>query len=81
MSANDQSSTTGSVVAYQLFGFDINKIALMKSGDSWKLASALTAKNIGGGINYMGVANDLVLSPIGISIGLTVDNLLGLYHY
>lgn len=56
-------------------------IPLLGSGDGWKLASALTAKNIGGGINYMGVANELVLSPVGISVGLTVDNLLGLSQY
>lgn len=31
-------------------------------GDSWKLASALTAKNIGGGLNFVAVADALQVS-------------------
>lgn len=70
----------GSVIAYILFGAQIAS-SLGTMGDGWKLASALTAKNIGGGLNYMGVASALQLSPPAMATGLTVDNLLGLLYF
>jgi uncharacterized membrane protein len=50
-------------------------------GDGWKLVSALTAKNIGGGINFMAVADSLQLNAATIGLGLTVDNILGLLYF
>lgn len=49
--------------------------------DAWKTASALTAKNIGGGLNFMAVAGQLNVSPQAIAAALTVDNILGLVYF
>lgn len=45
------------------------------------MAAALTAKNIGGGINFVAVADTLGLSASSSSLALTVDNLLGLLYF
>lgn len=70
----------GAVIAYTMFGSNMAN-GLSVPGDGWKLASALAAKNIGGGLNYMGVASALQLSPTALATGLTVDNLLGLLYF
>jgi hypothetical protein len=49
--------------------------------DAWKATSALTAKNIGGGLNFMAVAGQLEVSPQAIAASLTVDNILGLVYF
>ena len=50
-------------------------------GDGWKLAAALTAKNIGGGFNYVAVATTLGLSSQALAAGLVCDNVAGLIYF
>eukprot|EP00282_Hemiselmis_andersenii_P011806 CAMPEP_0114113498 /NCGR_PEP_ID=MMETSP0043_2-20121206/2948_1 /TAXON_ID=464988 /ORGANISM="Hemiselmis andersenii, Strain CCMP644" /LENGTH=185 /DNA_ID=CAMNT_0001205659 /DNA_START=235 /DNA_END=789 /DNA_ORIENTATION=+ len=68
----------GSAAGYTLFGHGISN-GLGESG--WKVASALTAKNIGGGLNFMAVAGQLSVSSEAIAAALTVDNILGLIYF
>lgn len=68
----------GSFISYFVFG---RYFQLYGLDEGWKLATALTAKNIGGGLNYMGVANALHLSSKSLSLGLTVDNFAGLLYF
>ena len=51
------------------------------NGDGWKVAAALAAKNIGGGINYVAVANTLGLSPEALAAGITADNFFALVYF
>mmetsp|Transcript_6977 Transcript_6977/g.7225 ORF Transcript_6977/g.7225 Transcript_6977/m.7225 type:complete len:511 (+) Transcript_6977:196-1728(+) len=69
----------GSTVAYILLLSRLNSVGLAEDG--WKIVSALTAKNIGGGLNFMAVADALGVSPSTVSAGLTVDNLAGLLYF
>ncbi|CAM9700707.1 unnamed protein product, partial [Heterosigma akashiwo] len=63
-------------------GFVLFKTQLLACGtDVWKLGAALAAKNIGGGLNFVAVADSLSISPTDISLGLAVDNLLGLMYF
>jgi uncharacterized membrane protein len=50
-------------------------------GDAWKLAAALCAKNIGGGLNYVAVAAGTHLSAASFAAGLVVDNIAGLVYF
>jgi len=47
----------------------------------WRLCSALLAKNIGGGLNYIAICGTLGVSSDLIAIGLTVDNIVGLVYF
>ena len=47
----------------------------------WKIVAALVGKNIGGGLNYMVVADVLDISDKTKALGLAVDNLLGLIYF
>lgn len=49
--------------------------------DSWKLAAALCAKNIGGGLNYVAVAAGTQMSASTFAAGLVVDNIAGLCYF
>lgn len=49
--------------------------------DGLVIAAALLAKNIGGGINYIAVANSLQASPTAIAAGLCVDNIMALIYF
>ena len=49
--------------------------------DGIKIAAALMAKNIGGGINYISVCQALSASPISIAAGLCVDNIFALIYF
>ena len=51
------------------------------AGEGWKLAAALLAKNIGGGINYIAVATATGLGPQAVAAGLVVDNIFGLMYF
>jgi uncharacterized membrane protein len=51
------------------------------SEDGLKLAAALLAKNIGGGINYVAVCQTLQVSPSSVAAGLCVDNLMALIYF
>ncbi|EKX34480.1 hypothetical protein GUITHDRAFT_147179 [Guillardia theta CCMP2712] len=47
----------------------------------WEVAAALTAKNIGGGLNFMGVVDALGIDGNFVSAALAVDNVLGLLYF
>lgn len=44
--------------------------------DGWKVASALTARHIGGGINFIAVAETLGISASTVSAALAADNVM-----
>ncbi|MEW5307689.1 MAG: hypothetical protein WDW36_010067 [Sanguina aurantia] len=44
--------------------------------DGWKVAAALTARHIGGAINYMSVCQTLGVAPSTFSCGLAADDLI-----
>ena len=50
-------------------------------GDGLKIAAALLAKNIGGGVNYIAVARSLNASASAVAAGLCVDNLFALIYF
>jgi uncharacterized membrane protein len=49
--------------------------------DGLIIASALMAKNIGGGINYIAVCRSLGASPQAIAAGLCIDNIFALVYF
>jgi hypothetical protein len=69
----------GSFLGFLLMSGSMRKIGV--DGDSWKIASALCAKNVGGGLNFFAVADAVKLSPSALATGLAVDNLLGLLYF
>lgn len=69
----------GSMLGYSLFASQLQTIGA--SGDGWKIAGCITAKNIGGGLNFMAVADILKVTPSTISTGLAVDNVVGLVYF
>ena len=73
-------------LAGAMAAFSVAKIprALLMSvpnQDGLKIAAALLAKNIGGGINYMAVCSCLNASPESIAAGLCVDNVMALVYF
>jgi len=54
-------TVAGALAAYALLSPLLTPLGA--AGDSWKLAAALAAKNIGGGLNYVAVASVTGLSP------------------
>lgn len=53
----------------------------MNGNDGIKIAAALMAKNIGGGLNYIAVCQTLQASPNAIAAGLCVDNVYALLYF
>jgi hypothetical protein len=53
----------------------------LPNGDGIKIAAALLAKNIGGGINYMAVCSCLDAAPESVVAGLCVDNVMALAYF
>ena len=49
--------------------------------DGLKAAAALTAKNIGGGLNFVAVAAALQLSPAPFAAALAMDNIMALVYF
>lgn len=49
--------------------------------DGLKVAAALCAKNIGGGLNFVAVAAALGTSPLAFTAALTVDNVMALIYF
>lgn len=49
--------------------------------DGLKVACALAAKNIGGGLNFVAVAAALSLSPLAFTTALAVDNVMALVYF
>jgi len=70
---------TGTWLGFLLFGPSLNTIGSL--GDGWKVASALAAKNIGGGLNFLAVCDALSVSQASIGLALAVDNVLGLLYF
>lgn len=56
-------------------------VAALPHGDGLKIAAALLAKNIGGGINYMAVCACLRVAPESVAAGLCVDNVMALVYF
>jgi uncharacterized membrane protein len=50
-------------------------------GDGVKIAAALMAKNVGGGLNYVAVCRSLGASPNAVAAGLCVDNIFALIYF
>lgn len=67
-----------SVVAYPICSGPLhNALGL----DGLKIASALMAKNVGGGVNYVAVCKALEVSPASVAAGLCVDNIFALLYF
>ena len=49
--------------------------------DGLKVAAALAAKNIGGGLNFVAVASALDVSPVAFASALAVDNVMALIYF
>ena len=73
-------TVAGSVAGYVLLAPLLRPLGEV-AGDGWKLAAALTAKNIGGGFNYVAVAASTGLSPGALAAGLVADNAAGLVYF
>ena len=50
-------------------------------GDGLKIAAALMAKNVGGGLNYIAVCRSLGASSNAVAAGLCVDNIFALVYF
>jgi uncharacterized membrane protein len=73
-------TTLGALVGYALLAPHMRALGA-EPGDGWKLAAALTAKNIGGGFNYVAVASSTGMSAAALAAGLVVDNVAGLLYF
>lgn len=73
----------GSVVGTFLFGTAMTDTLGGDGGAdaAWKLAGALCAKNIGGGMNYVAAATVFSLEPRVFAMGLAVDNVAALIYF
>ena len=68
------------------FGAFVGALAFVKGSGgssivSWKLAAALAAKNIGGGVNYVAVATALGMSREEFVAGVAADNVFALMYF
>jgi uncharacterized membrane protein len=65
------------------FAFNISSAlhTSLPNNDGIKIAAALLAKNIGGGINYMAVCACLGASTESVAAGLCVDNVMALVYF
>ncbi|KAL7531824.1 hypothetical protein ACHAXR_004257 [Thalassiosira sp. AJA248-18] len=70
----------GASLAFSL-GIQQALITSLPGQDGIKIAAALLAKNIGGGLNYMAVVSCLNASPESIAAGLCVDNVMALVYF
>ena len=55
--------------------------AALPDGDGIKIAAALLAKNVGGGLNYVAVCGCLGAGPESVAAGLCVDNVAALVYF
>lgn len=77
---------TGSVVSYSIFHRALRQLDTFQNGnslvyDNWKIISALTAKNIGGGLNFIAVTDIFQIPSQLVAAGLAVDNIVGLMYF
>jgi hypothetical protein len=70
-----------SVIAFYALSDPMHVIGLSSNGDGWKVASALVAKNIGGGMNYVAVCNTLHVTPAAFAAGIAVDNVFAVLYF
>ena len=68
-------------VSFYVLASAMHGVGSAPDGDGWKVAAALTAKNIGGGLNYVAVANTLGVSPGAFAAGITADNFFALAYF
>lgn len=64
-------TVAGSAVAMMAF-----PLGRYLGDEGWKVASALTARHIGGAVNYMAVSETLSISPSTFGAGLAADDLI-----
>lgn len=75
--ASAVSVVLGGIVASVL----LRKALLSLGADGLKVAAAIVAKNIGGGINFLAVTATLNVSPRLVATALTADNILGVMYF
>ena len=72
----------GCILAFApILGIQSSLVSSLPNSDGIKIAAALLAKNIGGGINYMAVCACLGASTESIAAGLCVDNVMALVYF
>jgi len=72
----------GCMLAFSpILGIQSSLVSSLPNSDGIKIAAALLAKNIGGGINYMAVCACLGASTESIAAGLCVDNVMALVYF
>jgi hypothetical protein len=71
-------TTVGAVLGFWLLRGPLSA-SLGASG--WQICAALAAKNIGGGLNFMGVVEAFDIDKLVVTSALAVDNLLGLLYF
>ena len=59
----------------------MHAVGAAANGDGWKVAAALVAKNVGGGMNYVAVCDTLGVSPAAFSAGIAADNVFALLYF
>ena len=75
-------SVATSVASIASFALLSSAMATMgDAADGWKIAAALAAKNVGGGLNYVAVASTLGASPPAFAAGITADNFFALVYF
>ncbi len=72
-----------STIAACLMAFPLCASSLHKAlgADGLKIAAALMAKNVGGGLNYVAVCRSLDASANAVAAGLCVDNIFALIYF
>eukprot|EP00854_Cymbomonas_tetramitiformis_P000448 gene448-825_t len=70
----------GAFVAYLVMSVPLAAIGA-GDGEGWKMVSALIAKNVGGGMNYIAVSSTLGVTPVMVAAGITVDNVFALLYF
>ena len=69
----------GTVIGFLVFGRAMH--VQLGEAEAWKLSTALCAKNIGGGMNYVATANAVSLDTGAFAMGLAADNVAGLIYF
>ena len=68
----------GTVIGFLVFR---HSMQVQLGEAAWKLSTALCAKNIGGGMNYVATANAVSLDTGAFAMGLAADNVAGLIYF
>ena len=75
-------ASLGTIIASSLAMIPCSGLLTSAMGkDGLKIAAALMAKNIGGGLNYIAVCRSLGASPNAVAAGLCVDNIFALVYF